>query len=148
MLSKVGVRVLPMLPTTQALTRTSGVEVADQGGLEPHLGSVTELCDAVQVRLCSGRPEGVIASVTADGAYDGEPINAVVAARQSHPPPEIVVPHRASAVPSTDEGDCDGQSPRHCHIHLMAERGRMGWQRASGMRWRRAALCLDGMEKV
>ncbi len=52
-----------------------------------------------------GQAEGVIASVTADGAYDGEPTCVAVAARQRHPPPEVVVPPRASAVPSSNEGN-------------------------------------------
>ena len=37
----------------------------------------------------------------------------------------------ASAVPSSDTGDGSARSPRD-HIRLMAERGRMGWQRATG----------------
>jgi len=35
-------------------------------------------------------------------------------------------------VPSADKGDGDRQSLRDCHIQLMAERGRMGWQQATG----------------
>ena len=79
-----------------------------------------------------GQAEGVVASVTADGAYDGEPTYAVAAARQQHPPPEVVVPPRASAVPSADNNDGGAQSQRDRHIQLMAERSRMGWQRATG----------------
>jgi len=44
----------------------------------------------------------------------------------------IVVPPRASAVPSSDKSDSRPQNPRDRHIQLMAERGRMGWQRATG----------------
>ncbi len=80
----------------------------------------------------------MIASVTADGAYDGEPTYAAAAARQRHPPPDVVVPPRASAVPSS--GDSNIQSPRDRHIRLreprgsldMAEQGWMGWQSATG----------------
>jgi len=46
-----------------------------------------------------GQVGGVIASVTADGAYDGEPTYAAAAARQLHPPLDVVAPPRASAVP-------------------------------------------------
>jgi len=74
----------------------------------------------------------VIASVAADGAYDGEPTYAAAAARQRHAPPDVVVPPRASAVPSSDNNDGGAQSQRDRHIQLMAERGRMGWQRATG----------------
>ena len=55
------------------------------------------------------------------------------APRRSTPggqPPEVIIPPRADAVPSTT--DPDKQSPRDCHIQLMAERGRIGWQRATG----------------
>jgi len=79
-----------------------------------------------------GQVGGVIASVTADGAYDGEPTYAAAAARQPHPPLDVVVPPRASAVPSSGGSDSNVQSPRDRHIRLMAERGRMGWQRATG----------------
>ena len=96
--------------------------------------------DAAQVPALLGQAEGVIASVTADGAYDGEPTYAAAAARQRHPPPDVVVPPRASAVPSSHDGGCNAQSPRDRHIQLveprgspdMAERGRMGWQQATG----------------
>jgi len=79
-----------------------------------------------------GQIEGVIASVTVDGTYDGEPTYAAAAARQRHPAPEVVVPPRASAVPSSVKGNNGAQSPRDCHIQLMAERGRMDWQKVTG----------------
>ena len=88
--------------------------------------------DAAQVPALLGQAEGLIGSVTADGAYDGEPTYAAAVARQRHPPPDVVVPPRASAVPSANKGDGDRQSLRDCHIQLMAECGRMGWQRATG----------------
>ena len=54
--------------------------------------------DAGQVPALLGQIEGEIASVTADGAYDGEPVYQAVARRQSGPVPDIVIPPRASAV--------------------------------------------------
>ena len=42
----------------------------------------------------------------------------------------MVIPPRASAVLSTDAAD--PQSQRNKHIQLIAEKGRMGWQRATG----------------
>jgi len=103
-----------------------------------------------------GQAEGVIASVTADGAYDGEPTYAAAATRQRHPPLEVVVPPRASAVPSSNEDDDGVQSQRDRHIRLMAERSRMGvaargsarvsawngsgrWQKATGYGMRNQA---------
>jgi transposase len=79
-----------------------------------------------------GQAEGLIGCVTADGAYDGEPTCAAAAARQRDPPPDVVVPSRASAVPSSNEGDGGAQSQRGRHIRLTAECGRMGWQKATG----------------
>ena len=87
--------------------------------------------DAGQLPALRGQAEGTIAPVTADGAYDGEPTYAAAAARQRHPPPEVVVPPRASAVPSLNKDDSRLQSQRDRHIQLMAERGRMGWQKAT-----------------
>ena len=84
----------------------------------------------------------MIGSVTADGGrrHDSEPTYAAAAARQRHPPPAVVVPPRASAVPSAGKGDGDCQNQRDRHTQLveprgspdMAERGRMGWQQATG----------------
>ena len=105
---------------------------AETGEIAAHVLTEGHADDAAQVPALLGQAEGVIASVTADGAYDGEPTYAAVAARQRHPPPDVVVPPRASAVPSSHDGGCNAQSPRDRHIQLMAERGRMGWQQATG----------------
>ncbi len=102
---------------------------AGTGEIAAHVLTEEHADDAAQVPGLLGQAEGVIASVTADGAYDGELTYAAAAARQRHPPPNVVVPPRASAVPSSDGGDSGAQSPRDCHIGLMAERGHMGWQR-------------------
>src|SRR3954465_2345406 len=42
--------------------------------------------------------------------------------------------HRANAVPSETAGTAPTQRDRH--LRCIAERGRMGWQRASGYNWR------------
>ncbi len=105
---------------------------AETGEIAAHVLTDGHADDAAQVPALLGQAEGVIASVTADGAYDGEPTYAAAAARQRHPPPDVVVPPRASAVPSSDKGDSRPPSPRDRHIQLMAERGRMGWQKATG----------------
>ena len=42
----------------------------------------------------------------------------------------MVIPPRSDAVPST--ADPDQQTPRDCHIHFLAERGRIAWQRVTG----------------
>jgi len=99
------------------------------GEIAAHVLTDGHADDAAQVPALLGQTEGVIASVTADGAYDGEPTYAAAAARQRHPPPDVVVPPRGSAVPSADKGDGERQSPRDRHIQLMAERGRIGGRR-------------------
>ncbi len=86
--------------------------------------------DAGQVPALLDRVEGEIASLTADGAYDGEPVYQAAASRQPDPPPDVVIPPRSSAVPSTE--DAGAQNQRDRHIRLIAEKGRMAWQRATG----------------
>jgi len=103
---------------------------ADMGEIAAHMLTEGHADDVAQVPGLLGQTEGVIASVTADGAYDGEPTYAAVAARQPHPPPDVVVPPRASAAPSSDRAG-SSQSPRDRHIQLMAERSRMEWQRVT-----------------
>ena len=105
---------------------------AETGKIAAHVLTEGHADDAAQVPALLGQAEGVIASVTADGADDGEPTYAAAAARQRHPPPDVVVPPRVSAVPSSHDGGCNAQSQRDRHIQLMAERGRMGWQQAAG----------------
>jgi hypothetical protein len=55
-------------------------------------------------------------------------VDAVVAER--HPEAAVVVPPRASAVPS--ETTATAPTQRDQHLELIAERGRMGWQKATG----------------
>jgi hypothetical protein len=73
---------------------------------------------------------GSIASVTADGAYDGEPVYRAVAERQPDPPMAVIIPPRATAVPSPIADTEPTQ--RDQHIRMIQDRGRMGWQKAVG----------------
>ena len=73
-----------------------------------------------------------MASVTGDGAYDRDDVYAQVAAR--HPAAAVVVPPRANAVPSAVAEIAPTQRDRH--LRCIAERGRLGWQKASGYNWR------------
>jgi len=73
--------------------------------------------------------EGSIATVTADGAYDSDAVYQA-ATRQHGSPPDVVVPPRAFAVQSAEEPAAWTQRDRH--IRLVAEQGRMAWQRATG----------------
>ena len=71
---------------------------------------------------------GQIASVTADGTYDGEPTYQAVAERQPDPPVAVVIPPRSTAVTSTAAGTTPSQ--RDQHIQMIQAKGRMEWQKA------------------
>jgi hypothetical protein len=101
--------------------------------------------DGGQVPTLLGQVEGEIASVTADGAYDGEPVYRAIADRQPDPVPDIVIPPRTSAVPGTE--DVEAQSQRDRHIRLVAEKGRMAWQKATGYGRRSLAETAVGRYK-
>ena len=73
---------------------------------------------------------GPIASVTADGAYDGEPVYRAVSERQPDPPVAVIIPPRASAVPGPTADTTPSQ--RDQHLRMIQDRGRMGWQKAVG----------------
>ena len=66
-----------------------------------------------------------VASMTADGAYDGEAVyNAVL---ERHPGAAVIIPPRMTAVAN---GTIALQ--RDLHVAAIATHGRMGWQRRSG----------------
>jgi hypothetical protein len=75
---------------------------------------------------------GPVASFTADGAYDRDDVYSNVTER--HPEAAVVVPPRRNAVPSGTAGTAPTQRDRH--LQRIAERGRLGWQKASGYHWR------------
>ena len=59
--------------------------------------TTSEEGDAALVGPLLGQIAGPIASVTADGAYDGEPVYRAVAERQPDPPAAAIIPPRATA---------------------------------------------------
>jgi transposase len=69
--------------------------------------------------------EADVASMTADGAYDGEAVYDAVAER--HPDASVIIPPRVTAVAS---GMTSAQ--RGIHITTIERLGRIGWQRRSG----------------
>ena len=73
-----------------------------------------------------------VASFTGDGAYDRDDVYREVC--QRHPDAAVIVPPRSSAVPSATAETAPTKRDRH--LQLIAERGRMGWQRVSGYNWR------------
>jgi transposase len=82
--------------------------------------------DASQVGPLLDQISGPIASVTADGAYDGAPVYRIIAERD--PAAEVIIPPRSTAVPS-DTAET-APTPRDRHLQLIQERGRLGWQKA------------------
>src|SRR5215210_3065977 len=72
----------------------------DSGEILASALTTTEEGDAALVGALLAQISGAVASVTADGAYDGEPVYRAVAERQPDPPVAVVIPPRSSAVPS------------------------------------------------
>ena len=68
--------------------------------------------------------------MTADGAYDGEPVYRAVAEHQPDPPVAVTIPPRSTAVPSPAAGTTPSQ--RDQHIQMIRDKGRMEWQKAVG----------------
>ena len=87
--------------------------------------------DGSRVGPLLDRIDGPVASFTADGAFDRDDVYAEVAAR--HPDAAVVVPPRSGAVPSDAAETAPTQRDRH--LRCIAERGRMGWQKATGYNW-------------
>jgi Transposase DDE domain len=101
--------------------------------------------DASQVGPLLDQVADPVASVTADGAYDQEGVYADVAER--HPEAEVVVPPRSTAVPSESAETAPTQRDRH--LQLIAEKGRMGWQKATGYNARaRAEAAISRYKRV
>src|SRR3954454_5281145 len=90
-----------------------------------------------------GQVADPVGSFTADGASDQERVYASVAER--HPGAAVVVPPRSTAVPSATSETAPTQRDRH--LHLIAETGRMGWQKASGYNARARAEATIGRFK-
>jgi transposase len=82
--------------------------------------------DPSQVGLLLDQISGSIASVTADGAYDGDPVYRIIAERD--PVAAVIIPPRSTAVPSNTAETAPTQ--RDQHLQLIQERGRLGWQKA------------------
>jgi DDE family transposase len=99
--------------------------------------------DGSQVGPLLDQVAGPVASFAGDGAYDQEGVYASVAER--HPDALIIVPPRSTAVPSKTAETAPTQ--RDQHLQLIAEHGRMGWQKASGYNRRALAEATIGRFK-
>jgi hypothetical protein len=101
---------------------------ADTGRIVAAVLTDHDADDGSQVGALLEQVEGPVASFTGDGAYDRDDVYTEVAAQHSEA--AVVVPPRANAVPS--EAAETAPTQRDQHLQVIAERGRMGWQRASG----------------
>jgi len=94
------------------------------------VGDVSEIPDLLD------QIDTEVASLTADGAYDGEAVYEAVAER--NPQAAVIIPPRATAVPSETTA-----TQRNQHIAEIEKHGRIGWQRRSG--YNRRSLVETGM---
>ena len=90
--------------------------------------TTNEVDDGSQVGPLLDQVVGPVATFTGDGAYDRDDVYGAVAER--HPDATVVVPPRATAVPS--EAAATAPTQRDRHLELIAEHGRMAWQKATG----------------
>jgi transposase len=94
------------------------------------VGDVAEIPDLLD------QIDAYVASLTADGAYDGEAVYDAVAER--HPQAAVIIPPRATAVPSKPTA-----TQRDQHLAETEKHGRIGWQRRSD--YNRRSLVETGM---
>jgi hypothetical protein len=92
--------------------------------------TTNEIGDSPMVGSLLDQIQSPLLSVTADGAYDGEPVYRAIAARQPQRPPTVIIPPRATAVPSAVVDTAP--SLRDQHIQIIQEKGPQGWQKAVG----------------
>jgi transposase len=83
------------------------------------VGDVSEIPDLLD------QIDAEVASMTADGAYDGEAVYDAVAER--HPSATVIIPPRVTSV-----ADETTATQRDRHLSMIEVHGRMGWQRRSG----------------
>jgi hypothetical protein len=122
----------------------SGVDAA-AGAIVAVALSAPEVDEASQVGPVLDQVPAPVASVVGDGAYDREDVDRAVEER--HPGAAVVVPPRSTAVPSGTAATAPTQRDRH--VQLLAENGRMAWQRAAGYGARaKAAAAIQRFQQV
>ena len=95
---------------------------ADSGQIVAAILTTNDVDDASQVSPLLDQVEGPLASVTGDGAYDQDTVYGAITERD--PDAAVIVPPRASAVPS--EAAETEPTQRDRHLRCIAERGRIG----------------------
>jgi Transposase DDE domain len=101
---------------------------ADNGEIVAVAVTRKDIDDAAMVDALLDQIADPIASFTADGAYDQDQVSQAVGER--HPDAAVIVPPRAGAVASASAETAPTQRDRH--LRMIAERGCMAWQKASG----------------
>ena len=101
---------------------------ADTGEIVAAELTTNDVDDGSQVGPLLDRAVGSVASFTGDGAYDRDDVYGAVAKRYAGA--AVIVPPRTRAVPSAAVDTAPTQ--RDEHLRMIAEHGRMGWQKASG----------------
>ena len=102
-----------------------------------------EVDDGAEVGPLLDQVTGAVAWFTGDGGYDQDRVYASVAER--YPEAAVIVPPRATAVPSDTAETAPTQRDRH--LQQIAEHGRMAWQKASGYTTRARAEAAIGRFK-
>ena len=116
---------------------------ADTGQIVAAALTTNDVDDGSQAGPLLDQVVGPVVSFTGDGAYDQDGVYASVAER--HPEAAVVVPPRATAVPSeTAESE---PTQRDRHLQHITEHGRMAWQTASGYTKRARAEAAIGRWK-
>ena len=90
--------------------------------------TTNDVDDGAQVGPLLEQVAAMVASFTADGAYDQEGVAAAVAKR--HPDAAFVAPPRSTAVPSERAESAPTQ--RDYHLQCITEHGRAAWRKTSG----------------
>ncbi len=94
-----------------------------------------EVDDAAELGPLLDQIDEPLTAVIADGAYDQDRVYDAVAEHSAEA--AVVVPPRSTAVLSPSAETDPTQ--RDCHIQVIAQQGRMGWQRTSGYNARAGA---------
>src|SRR5436309_10067082 len=116
---------------------------ADTGQIVAAALTTNDVDDGSQAGPLLDQVAGPVASFTGDGAYDQDGVYTSVGER--HPEAAVVVPPRATAVPSQTAESAPTQRDRH--LQHIAEHGRMAWQTASGYTKRARAEAAIGRWK-
>jgi Transposase DDE domain len=101
---------------------------ANTGDIVAATLTTNDVDDASQVGPLLDQMEGPVVSFPGDGACDQDSVDRTVLDRD--PETAIIVPPRATAVPSETAETEPTQRDRH--LQCIAEKGRMGWQKLSG----------------